>query len=265
MTMLPPEQVDALRELADVCRSLAIDSVIVGATALLMWIPHAPRLTEDIDVAVALDLDAFGSLSAGLTQLGWHPDVRWEPRWHSRGRVRVDLLPLGPRARAERRIVWPRAETVMRVVGSDRIFSQAVSRELASGFSARVAPLSVLALLKLAAYLDAPGMREKDLGDVLLMLDEYGEDGDRRFGDDILEAGVDYETAGAFLLGQDLQAVCATAEEQELVRTFLRRVTEPDFLLPLYLRRRQPSEGDGRQNLVGRQFTALADGFRAAI
>jgi predicted nucleotidyltransferase len=190
MTPLLPEQVDALRELRDVCDVLAIEIVVIGATALRVWIPDAQRLTEDVDVAVALDLDAFGPLTARLVNLGWHPDSRWEPRWHSQGHARVDLLPVGLRARAEKTIRWPRAETVMRVVGYDGVFRQAVLCTLAAGLHMRVAPVHVLALLKIVAYLNAPALRQKDLGDLLLLFDKYEDNGDRRFSDDVLDAGI---------------------------------------------------------------------------
>jgi predicted nucleotidyltransferase len=107
MTLLLPEQVDALQELRSVCEVLAIEIVVIGATALRAWIPDAPRLTEDVDVAIALDLDAFGPLTTRLANLGWRPDSRWEPRWHTRGHARVDLLPVGLRARQDRQIRWP--------------------------------------------------------------------------------------------------------------------------------------------------------------
>lgn len=262
MTPLLPEQVDALRELGDVCEALAIDIVVIGATALRVWIPDAQRLTEDVDVAVALDLDAFGLLTGRLTDLGWHPDSRWEPRWHSRGHARVDLLPVGLRARKDEQIRWPRAETVMRVVGYDGVFRQAVFCELAAGLEMRVAPLHVLALLKLVAYLDAPALREKDLGDLRLILYKYEESGDRRFSDDVLDAGIQYDEAGALLLGHDLRTVCVTTEETDAVRQFLQRVMDRDFQFPVHVLHRR-SAGDGARENLDKLFGAFTLGFGA--
>lgn len=147
MTVLPPEQADALRELHRVCHDLTVDVVVIGAIALRVWIPDEHRLTEDIDVAVALDLDGFAPLAARLVALGWRPDVRWEPRWHSPRGARVDLLPFGMRARQDKQIVWPRAETVMRVVGFDRAFEDAVFHDFAPDLRVRVPPAHVLARL----------------------------------------------------------------------------------------------------------------------
>ena len=79
----------------------------------------------------------------------------------------------------------------------------------------RVAPLPVLALIKRAASLDRPVLREKDLADLLLIMACYEAETDRRFGDDVLAAGVEYDEAGAFLLGRDLQRICRAPVETE--------------------------------------------------
>ncbi|MGH9160108.1 MAG: hypothetical protein ACRD2X_09000 [Vicinamibacteraceae bacterium] len=70
-------------------------------------------MTEDVDVAVALDLDDFSPLVTRLRARGWREDARWEQRWHSRRNARIDLLPIGARARLEKQIFWPRAEMRM--------------------------------------------------------------------------------------------------------------------------------------------------------
>jgi predicted nucleotidyltransferase len=264
MTVLLPEQAEALRELQGVCRDLGTEVVVVGAIALRAWIPDEYRLTEDVDVVVGLDLDEFESLATRLTALGWHPDARWEPRWHSRGGARVDLLPIGLRARQEGRIVWPRAETVMRVVGYDDIFRDAITCELSPGFQVGVAPLHVLAFLKVVAYLDAPALREKDLGDLLVILDKYGDDGVRRFSDDVLDAGVQYDEAGAFLLGRDLRALGTAQEKADAVRRFLQRVMDRDFHMPGRLVRARTGDEDDLANRSRRQLAALARGFGGA-
>jgi predicted nucleotidyltransferase len=104
-------------------------------------------------------------------------------------------------------------------------------------------------------------MRQKDLGDLLLILDKYAEDGDRRFGDDVLDAGIQYDEAGGFLLGQDLRAVCVMPEEAITVRTFLQGVMDRDFQIPIHLLRWRANDDDAGGNLFDRQFRALARGF----
>jgi hypothetical protein len=64
MNTLLSEQAEALRELQETCDMLGIDIVIIGAAALRVWLPDVHRVTEDVDVAVALDLDEFSLLTA---------------------------------------------------------------------------------------------------------------------------------------------------------------------------------------------------------
>ncbi|MPY86915.1 MAG: hypothetical protein GEU99_03240 [Luteitalea sp.] len=261
MTPLLPEQADALRALQRVCDELGIDVVVIGAIALRVWILHEYRVTEDIDVAVALDLDELQVLTVRLAFLGWRPDQRWEPRWHSPHGARVDLLPIGLRARQKRQVVWPRAETTMRVLGYEHVFQDATVHELEPGLRMRVPPLPVLALLKIVAYVDEPATRQKDLEDILVIIDTYEEDTERRFSDEVLDAGIQYDEAGAFLLGRDLQARCTSAYEADVVRRFLGRVSDPDFQLPAHVARRRVSDEEGAESMLGRQLAALARGF----
>lgn len=263
MNLLLPEQAEALRTLQRVGGELGIDVVVVGAIALRVWIADVHRLTEDVDVVVALDLDDLSSLTTRLAARGWHPDPRWEPRWHSPEGARIDLLPIGERALQEQQIQWPRAETVMRVVGHRLVFEDSNVQELAPGLRMLVAPLHVLALLKIVAYLDAPELREKDLGDLLAILARYEEDGERRFSDDILDAGVQFDEAGAFLLGQDLWSRCDAPEEEDAVRQFLQRVTDPGFHLPIRLVRGRRGDDADVRSQVAQLFAALARGFGA--
>jgi predicted nucleotidyltransferase len=258
MTVLLPEQADALRQLQGICQALDVDVVVIGATAFRVWLPDAGRMTEDVDVAVALDLGEFPQLTTRLGALGWREDPRHEQRWHSPLKARVDLLPLGARARREKQIVWPRAETRMRVVGYDHVFQKAVASELAPGLTLRVAPLVVLALLKMVSYVDSPRTRQKDLGDVLTIVRTYEESNDRRFNDEILDSGLEYDEAGAYLLGRDLRALCASAEEVEAVHRFLERVNDRDFLVPVIVL--PPTNGESEGPFV-QACAALARGF----
>ena len=261
---LLPEQVDALHELRRVSSDLGIDIVVVGAIALRVWLPDISRQTEDVDVAVALDLEGLGAFTGLLAARGWRPDAHKEPRWHSVSGARVDILPIGLRARKERKVEWPRAETVMRLVGWDYAFMGAIDCDLASGLAMRVPPLHVLTLLKIGAYLDDPILRKKDLHDVLVVLDKYSEDGDRRFSDAVIDEGIQYDEAGAFLLGQDLRSLCAAPDEESAIASFIERVTHQDFLVPAQLiRTRARSDEDSGEITCVRQLMALARGFAA--
>ena len=52
----------------------------------------------------------------------------------------------------------------------------------------------------------------KDLEDLSRLMEQYELDGERRFSDEVFEAGADYESAGAFLLGMDVGWLCTGSE-----------------------------------------------------
>lgn len=109
----------------------------------------------------------------------------------------------------------------MSLVGFDHVFHDAVERELAPGLVAKVVPLVVLTLLKIVSYLDQPAVRQKDRDDIAAIVDVYGEDGERRFNDEVLDAGIDYSEAGPYLLGRDLFRLCTECDERDAVDRFL--------------------------------------------
>jgi predicted nucleotidyltransferase len=227
MTVLPSEEADALKQVQGICARLHVDVVVIGAVAYRTWIQDEQRVTEDVDLVVGLDLPDLGRLTDPLLARGWRQDQRREHRWLSPKGARIDLLPAGERARHDRRLDWPVAETRMSLVGFDHIFTDAVERELASGLKVKVVPLVVLTLLKIVSYLDQPTSRQKDLHDLAAIMHVYEDDGERRFSDEVLDAGVEYSEAGAYLLGRDLSRLCADDDERAIVNRFVEVIRDP--------------------------------------
>jgi len=206
-----PEQIEALRQLQRACQDAVVDAVVIGATAYRVWIDD-DRRTQDVDVALAVDVDQLGSLIDRLQAAGWTQDPRREERWVTQAGARIDLLPFGEQARRTGYVTWPKAEMRMSVVGFDHVFAEAVEKELAPDTVMKVVPLHVLALLKIAAYTDDSHGRTKDLEDLGRLMEQYELEGERRFGDEVFEAGGDFESAGAFLLGLDVGRLCTGSE-----------------------------------------------------
>ena len=102
MTMLLAEQVDAVRQIQNICGRLTVDVVVIGAIAYRVWVDDQYRMTEDVDLVVALDLVDLPRLTEPLIASGWRQDPRREHRWISPCRARIDLLPAGARARRDR-------------------------------------------------------------------------------------------------------------------------------------------------------------------
>lgn len=251
MTMLRAEEVDAVRGIQNICVRLTVDVVVIGAVAYRAWVEDQHRMTEDVDLVVALDLVDLPRLTDPLIAGGWRRDPRREHRWMSPRRARIDLLPAGVRARRDRFLDWPQAETRMSLVGFDHVFHDAVERELAPGLVAKVVPLVVLTLLKIVSYLDQPAVRRKDLDDIAAIVEAYGEDGERRFSDEVLDAGVDYSEAGAYLLGRDLVRLCTERDERDAVDRFLHAMSQRD----------EGEAQDAKAARFVRQRAALARGW----
>lgn len=188
-----------------------MDAVIIGAIAYRVWIDD-DRRTQDVDVALAVDIDQFGSLTERLQAVGWTQDPKREERWVTKAGARVDLLPIGERARRAGYLTWPKAEMRMSVVGFEHVFTEALEEELAPETVMKIAPLHVLALLKTVAYMDDPHGRSKDLEDLGWLMEQHELEGERRFDAEVFEAGADFESAGAFLLGLDVGRLCTGGE-----------------------------------------------------
>ncbi|MBI1874170.1 MAG: nucleotidyl transferase AbiEii/AbiGii toxin family protein [Acidobacteria bacterium] len=261
MNALLPEQADGFRDLQRVCGERHVDLVLIGAIAYRFWLPDEHRMTEDVDAVLGLDLDELPKVTDTLIAVGWRRDPRCEHRWHAPGGARFDLLPVGPKARREQQIVWPQSESRMTVVGFEHVFVDAVEGELATGLRAKVVPLVVLALLKMVSYLDDPHGRRHDLQDLVMILRQYEETGDRRFSDEVLDSRVEYREAGAYLLGLDLRMLCATEAEVGQVERFLRKVGDPDCHIPIDVAGIAGLDGSDADRLTAQQFAALSSGF----
>ena len=222
--VLTPEQGADIQTVQQFASQFDAEVVVIGACALLCFL-ELDRLTRDIDLVVALDLDDFERLTDLLQGVGWAHIENKEHRWRSRTGTIVDLLPAGPSLRVAQKVNWPQSEISMSLVGFDHVFERCVEMELSSGVSCRVAPLPVIALLKMTAYLDNRD-RKKDLDDLKLILRGYADGTDRIFSDDVFDAHLeDIDLANAYLLGLDIKAF-AGPEELRLVEAFLDQFME---------------------------------------
>ena len=107
----------------------------------------------------------------------------------------------------------------MSLVGFEHVFADSAAVPVAPDLSVKIAPLAVVALLKMTAYLDSPHTREKDVQDWAAILARYEPGDSRRFADEAIAANLDYEAVGAYWIGRDLGALCS-GEERALVDRF---------------------------------------------
>lgn len=78
---------------------------------------------------------------------------------------------------------------------------------------AHVAPLTVLTVLKMAAYQDRPAERRRDLEDLSHILVDYlPPEDERNYDAAIWDAGLEGDQASAFALGQDVRKIVDNRE-----------------------------------------------------
>ncbi len=153
---------------------------------------------------------------------------------------------------SKRWIVQPHSEFSMSLVGFDHVFSGCIGVELSPGISCKVAPLPVIAFLKIAAYLEDKHRRAKDLDDLKLLLRSYATGTDRIFSEDVFNARLeDMDLANAYLLGLDIKAF-AGPEELQLVETFV------DYFIA-------GAESDHLDDRHGIHFRKQLQAFRRAL
>lgn len=243
MTELTPDQAEDLRALQAVCKSFSADLVIIGAMAYRVFVDDPYRTTEDVDIAIALDLDAWPGFVLQLLGRDWRQRQNLEHRWRGPHGSLVDIIPAGSKLRKQGRLVWPKSEMTMSLAGFDHVFADSIERDLAPGLRIKVVPSPVLALLKILAFMDNPHARQKDIEDFVELLKRYEQEGDRRFSDAVFDAGVNFEEAGAFLLGVDLARLC-TPKETGLVQSFVSEANDDEHSALVAVRRLRPGTDD---------------------
>jgi predicted nucleotidyltransferase len=230
------EQTEALRQLADLWKDTRF--CLIGATALACHI-ELPRKTGDLDMSVSVSVD---DLAAAMPRLeGWTRNPQKEHEWLSPARVKVDVLPAGPALLAAGEIVWPGTGARMTLAGMRLALERGVSFEVAAGFSILIAPVPVIAVLKMISYMDRPAERERDLQDLAHIVEKHvAPDDERRFAPEVLDAGIAYEHASALLLGHDVRELL-NSRERDAVDAFVARLRDE----------RHPSAAQARMARLG--------------
>ena len=191
--------VDELHRLAQALEHAGVAYAVVGATALLLHGVDLRRTTRDLDLAVAVtgDTDAVDRVLklAGLV------NTSIPHRFRTAEGEEVDVLMIDPAAAHPSEI---------RLADGDRFDGAALPEAVAqasvlmvAGSGIRVAPLSLLIANKLYAAGGVSG-RPHDLSDACAAMESYEVSGTRRFEVDYgKHPELAFETAGAFLAGQD--------------------------------------------------------------
>lgn len=257
MTPLSRAQLEALRTLRTACPEVRI--ALIGATALAFHLSMTWRRTADIDLILAVSASELDLLVSLLP--GWQQDLKHPQRWNAPNNVRVDLVPAPPDALDRRRLVWPNTKEVMNL-GGIRLALESPLSQIAPGLSIAIASVPVIVILKMAAYLDRPAARTKDLQDLAYILSEYptNED-DRLYADDIFSNRLDDRQARAFVLGREIRGL-VDEDDCEIVRRFLETISKGDAA-STFATNSPWHRRDDREHQVALRLEALRRGFGA--
>lgn len=217
-----PDEVEALRALVRTWPNAKM--VVLGAAALRCFMPMSWRTTEDLDLTVTASIE---DATAALSLLpGWSPDPLQEQRWRTPSGIAVDIVPASDEGLVRGHIEWPRSGFLMSLLGMRQAFEHAVTLRIAADLEVRVAPIRVISILKMIAYLDRPEARAKDLGDLAHITYGYlGDDSGRRFSIEEPDDLTEYDDVAPYLLGRDVGAV-VNPEEHLRISEFVTTVDD---------------------------------------
>lgn len=177
--------------------------VLIGATArdlalILGGVTLPRRATNDVDIAVAAH-DA-GDFDAMLATIG-EPTRAWQRR-KLLGQ-QVDVVPFGDLERDGEVVIH---ESSLSVLGCAEAAAKADLVTLPSGRLLPVAPLELIAVLKLIAFAGRQPAETKDADDLLTVLRAASEGtyGEETWNDEVAMAATDFNhaLAGAYRLGR---------------------------------------------------------------
>jgi len=213
-------QIDVLRQLTHLWTSERF--VLIGAAALGCFLEMRWRGTADLDLTLAISREEF--LDEELVP-GWRRDRWMEHRWYAPGGEIVDIIPAGPELLRIGEVRWPRTGHRMSLVGLRLAFERGVPVPVAPDLTVRVAPVPVLAVLKIVAYEDRTAERERDLADLAYIFTGY--ESTDRFVDDVIALGMPYDEVGPFLLARTIAGMVNDAERVHVNR-FVREASDED-------------------------------------
>lgn len=217
MTSLSADHVHDLRDLAAIYDSTPIS--LIGASALALQMEPQWRRTLDLDLTIALSIGEYPGAISGSKH--WTPEPGNPIRWSSERGTRIDLIPAGPEDIRRGSVVWPGGTREMSLIGFRHAFERGIPIKEVDRPNVTVAPVPIVALLKIVSYQDRPTERERDLQDLAYILDRYpAADDDRRFSDLVYENDMTSETAGAFVLGTELGAWIDARERNKIDSLF---------------------------------------------
>lgn len=233
---------DLLARLAGTAHKMGAKVLLVGAFAreVLFYHQHGIETgisTMDTDISVHVaDWAAFHRLREALARSGFQTkDDPVEKIVDTGSGQEVDLIPFGPIAGADARLVWPNEGPTWNVLGIQEALASALSIPLphhgTGGSSAEIPVVTIasLVMLKIVSFYDRPKERVRDVRDIGFVIRHYLDAGNRerlmKHTDLVTRAARDPDAAAAILLGKDIGLVASEATRNYIVDRLRQELT----------------------------------------
>lgn len=210
---------ELLEKLTAFFNSINSEFYIIGATARDIIISgihnqEVRRKTADLDIAIAIpDWSRFQEISDAIEQIeGFNKSKKQKQRFYYKRDFKLDVVPFGEIAKADNNIYWPPEEThAMSVIGFTQVAKHTLDVDIDGKLTVKIASLSGIFLLKLAAWRDRHRETDKDAEDMAFLISVYLEINMERAATNHYEIfereSFTTFNAGATLLGLDMRFI----------------------------------------------------------
>jgi len=206
-----------LLELTAYFKEFGIAFFVIGATArdIIMEIHNekSGRLTHDLDIAITVnDWNQYQRIEDGIIKLkNFSKDPNQKQRFLYLNKFQLDIVPFGEIMNQDNKIFWPPDEEfAMSVLGFSAANSATLKVVIDEEIEIKVASLSGIFLLKIAAWNDRSQKTNKDADDIGFILNNYLEINIERgveFYEEIYPEDHTIIKGGATLLGKDIAII----------------------------------------------------------
>jgi predicted nucleotidyltransferase len=252
---------ETVTALVDGLEHANVSYCLIGALVpeLLLKTPP-PRRTNDADAVVQVEtLEEFERVKSALELEPYGFTRTRGPFRMERGPGRVDVLPYSE-ALAPGGLLRIQPSTPYNMLGFDKVERAQTRITIAGGPTVPLVTIPLYVLLKIVAYSDRREAR--DPASVLHCLLCYEEDSDRLYGVEHEGALIDFDVAGAYLLGLDGRALVDPPLTAAII-PILTQLSDPES--PLGFRTvREYRRGDYNDRFraqTARLFRAYLDGL----
>jgi predicted nucleotidyltransferase len=215
-----------LLELTEYFKEFGITFFVIGATArdIIMEIHNekSGRLTHDLDIAITVnDWNQYHRIEEGIVNLeNFSKDPHQKQRFLYLHKFQLDIVPFGEIMNQEDKIFWPPDEQfAMSVLGFSAANSATLKVVIDEEIEIKIASLSGVFLLKIAAWNDRSHKTNKDADDIGFILNNYLEINLERaveFYEEIYRDDSTITTGGATLLGKDISAILVQYQDSKI-------------------------------------------------